>query len=265
MLQVFLGWSGDRSKAVADALHAWIPRVLQSVKPWFSEQDINAGTEWDNVLSEGINQSSIGILCITPECQVSPWLLFEAGVLAKKVDNEQLVIPYLIDMKKGDLKPPLSRFQMVEADEAGTFKMIESINKVLGKDQISDEILKETFSLFWKKLDNQLAQLSTPVVQSPRREPGEKIDELLELVRSATRYQSPSRQTLSDQDVRSIALAVINNLPSTNWSFPGTASSSVMGAPSHLPRTDSPITLEKPLSAIATSATATNVTQAHLT
>ena len=42
-MKVFISWSGTRSKALANALHKWLPMVLQYVEPWVSDSDIDAG------------------------------------------------------------------------------------------------------------------------------------------------------------------------------------------------------------------------------
>ena len=35
-MKIFISWSGTTSRAVAEALHAWLPKVLQGVEPFLS-------------------------------------------------------------------------------------------------------------------------------------------------------------------------------------------------------------------------------------
>ena len=46
-MDVFISWSGDRSKYVAECLKTWLKRVIQMVSPWVSSENILAGARWN--------------------------------------------------------------------------------------------------------------------------------------------------------------------------------------------------------------------------
>lgn len=92
---VFISWSGERSRWVADALRDWLPAVLQSVKPWMSA-DIKKGTRGQTTISDKLDKVKVGIVCLTPENLQEPWILFEAGALSKAVDKNSYVCTYLL-------------------------------------------------------------------------------------------------------------------------------------------------------------------------
>lgn len=50
-LKVFISWSGAKTKsfAVAEALNAWLPTVINSVEPWISSEG-RSGLKWNQQL-----------------------------------------------------------------------------------------------------------------------------------------------------------------------------------------------------------------------
>ena len=91
-MKVFIGWSGAVSRQVAELLRDWLPKVIQVLEPWMSEQDIGKGARWSAEVAHNLQEARVGILCITPENLQSTWIHFEAGALSKVV-GESLVCP----------------------------------------------------------------------------------------------------------------------------------------------------------------------------
>jgi TIR domain len=109
-MKVFVSWSGERSRLLAQALHSWLPLVLHYVKPWLSDADVSAGDRWATVVAKELETSNFGIICVTPENLNSPWVLFEAGALAKAMQGAK-VIPLLFNLEFSDISGPLAQFQ----------------------------------------------------------------------------------------------------------------------------------------------------------
>ena len=82
-MKVFLSWSGERSKAVAELLNNWLCCVIQAARPWISTRDIDRGALWFSEINEQLQDTSVGIICLTQENKNKPWILFEAGALTK--------------------------------------------------------------------------------------------------------------------------------------------------------------------------------------
>ncbi len=162
-MDVFISWSGERSKYVAESLSVWLKRVIQVVRPWMSSEDILAGARWNPEIAKRLEQSAFGIVCVTPENLTAPWLTFESGALAKTIDQKTRVCPYLIDMNEIGPQHPLSQFQCKRAVEDETYDIVRSIHATLVATDASIDLtesqVKEQFEQWWPKLSERLAAL----------------------------------------------------------------------------------------------------------
>ena len=189
-MKVFISWSGERARAVAESLRDWLPDVIQSVEPWVSSEDIGAGERWNTQIAKELSETRFGIICVTPENQQAPWLLFETGALAKTIEDTN-VCPYLIGLGKSDLKPgPLTQFQAMDANEKETWKLIRTMNNSSGGEQLEEMRLQRIFERSWSILEESLSSL--PEIKQnvePRRDNEAMTEEILELVREIARKQ----------------------------------------------------------------------------
>ena len=85
-MQVFLSSSGERSKKVAELLSQWLPQVIQALEPFLSTT-IEKGRRWNTEIAERLADAPVGIVCVTRDNRRAPWLLFEAGAMAKPKDG----------------------------------------------------------------------------------------------------------------------------------------------------------------------------------
>lgn len=168
---VFISWSGERSRIMAQSLRTWLPNVIQRVKPWVSTRDLWKGVLWDRELAVILEKINVGILCVTRENPKEPWLLFEAGSLAKI--GKARVFPLLLDMEFDELSEPLQKFHSVKSEKDDIFQMLDSINNVVDGDRLSNEMLQEAFDMWWPKLDEQLKKIP-PSDKEPPEPPSEK-------------------------------------------------------------------------------------------
>jgi hypothetical protein len=157
-VNVFLSWSGPRSRAVASALHDWLPYVINALRPWMSAVDIESGQRWNAQIASQLAESAVGILCLTKENTAAPWLLFEAGALSKALDNA-FVCPYLLNHAPSAISGPLAQFQAVMADKAGTKRLLQTLNRALGSGGLSDARLERGFETWWPELERTLASI----------------------------------------------------------------------------------------------------------
>src|SRR5450432_2782908 len=122
---VFISWSGKNTKShmVADALRRWLEQVIQGCNPWMSSQDIEPGERWFRELFTQLDNLNVGIICVTKTNQGEPWLNFEAGALAKQLNddyaNASRVCPLLIDLNENDVTGPMKLLHMMPLNEKG--------------------------------------------------------------------------------------------------------------------------------------------------
>jgi hypothetical protein len=127
-MKVFISWSGDYSKQLAEVIRWWLPHVLQFTKPYFTPADIEKGARWDNEISVELEQSQIGIIAMTAENRSSPWIMFEAGAISKVVEEKARVCPIIFGIKKTDLVGPLASFMATEFNRAEVRQLLTTIN-----------------------------------------------------------------------------------------------------------------------------------------
>ncbi|MFL9890220.1 TIR domain-containing protein [Paraburkholderia sp. RL17-381-BIF-C] len=189
-MKIFISWSGDRSRYIAEALREWLPKVMQTVKPWMSDADIFAGSRWLNEVSSELATTNFGLLCVTPENQSNAWLLFEAGALSKAL-NEASVCPLLYEMAPSQLSGPLAQFQANPLTRDGMRRIVTTINRALQVGELAQADLDESFDVWWPRLEARLA--STPVADQKvpaARSTDEILDELVTNTREQIRREN---------------------------------------------------------------------------
>jgi hypothetical protein len=194
-MKVFISWSGERSQALATELHQWLPLVLHYIEPWLSKADIDAGDRWGLELGKELTESNFGVSCVTKDNVLAPWLLFEAGAIAKSVDAGKL-IPLLLDIDFKDLSGPLTQFQAKKAEQQGILELVESINNSAAS-PVPEARLKQLFGALWPDLESKIAAIpvSNTSVKVTRPE-GEILEELVASVRAV---ESRFRDVIDDE------------------------------------------------------------------
>jgi len=186
-MNVFISWSGPRSKAVAEVLTAWLKCVIQSVKPWISTQDLDSGTIWFNEINDQLKTTSIGIICITQENKNNPWILFETGALAKGLENGR-IYTFLIDLEEKDLTPPLSQFNHTfPLNFESMKKLVASLNRLAMTAALDAQTLEKVFSIYWNQFQLEFKQAledHKPGKKVDKRSGDDILDEILINVRS---------------------------------------------------------------------------------
>jgi len=188
-MKVFISWSGKTSKALAEILREWLPSVIQAVKPYFSPDDITKGSRWNTEVSKELEESGVGIICLTRDNLVEPWIMFEAGALSKNLDKSR-VCPILFDVDPTDIKGPLVQFQASRFNKEDIKKVLKMINLQLGDTKLPSQVLDDVFHMWWPKLNEKVQQAlskSDTTDKHTMRSERDLLEEILTLTRSLRR------------------------------------------------------------------------------
>jgi len=216
-MKVFISWSGERSKAVGDLLDWWLQCVLQAVEPWMSSKDIDRGSLWFSEINKELKEMTIGIICLTNSNKDKPWILFEAGALAKGLTTNR-VCTFLIDLTPVDIKDPLAQFNHTMPEKESLWGLVRTLNKELGEHQLKEKVLGKVFATYWPQFETEFMAIikntddSEPVV---KRNEQDILLELLSMSRSLDkRIRNLERKPRheSDYSIGSIENSAILNI-----------------------------------------------------
>jgi hypothetical protein len=201
-MKVFISWSGERSQLLAQALHGWLPLVLHYVQPWLSEADVAAGDRWAQAIAKELETSNFGVICVTPENLTSPWVLFEAGALAKSMQGTK-VIPLLFNREFSDISGPLAQFQAKKFERAGLAEVVHSINQST-PEPIPEDRARQLFNALWPELEKQLDNIPEEAPTEKHMRPAHEIlEELVTGVRGLDVRFRDLESSVTDQGPRS--------------------------------------------------------------
>jgi len=112
-MKVFVTWSGDLGREVADAIRDLWPDVISDLDVAMSLSQREFSVARFAASAEALPACCAAVIIVTRESQESPWLQFEAGTLATSITAAKTTL-LLLDLNKADLLGPLAMFESVE-------------------------------------------------------------------------------------------------------------------------------------------------------
>jgi hypothetical protein len=167
---------------LAEALIEWLPLVLPYTKPWVSKSDIQSGERWSISIANELQDSNFGIICVTRDNLTAPWILFEAGAIAKSMEDGRL-IPLLLDLDFKEISGPLAQFQAKKADLDGIKELVLDLNKVAPTKEPEDRLILR-FDPLYSWIQTKINEIPVIGPQKPTRSQGEILEELVAGVRN---------------------------------------------------------------------------------
>ncbi len=194
-MKIFISWSKQPSREIADFLQSWLKKAIQATQPWMSQNDIESGTRWRREIGENLNDTNYGLVVVTPENLQSEWLMYESGALAKSIEDSR-VVPLVFDMKPSDIPTsnPLSEFQAREFTDEGIRKLLVDINTALPNEtRLDPDTLSSSTEMYLPELLAKMDDIKSRP-QASRTNTGrttnDMVPEILMAVRELQRSQN---------------------------------------------------------------------------
>jgi len=179
-MKVFISWSGEKSKEYAKALKEWIEQCIQSVEVFFSPDDIEKGTNWNATLIKELSETNFGIICLTSENVVAPWLHFEAGAISKMLSSKVAVLA--TDISISEIVGPLSTYQATKLEKEDLYKLLQSINSEI-EHPLEIKKLEKCFEVFYNDFENKISVINSQKNIVKKEKKKDINEEILQLVR----------------------------------------------------------------------------------
>ena len=212
-MRVFISWSGELSQSIAKELSEWLPSIIQSVEVFYSPEDIKKGENWDSRLTNELQNSKYGIVCLTQENVSAPWIHFEAGALSKTLDAR--VSALMVNVVTSDIQGPLSRFQATKLERDDFYQLLVSINEV-SDSPINEKVLQKSFDAIWDKMYDNISEIIKQKASrgekntQQNKEENSILEEILQLIRKQDSIISNPEKLLPIDYLEYVNQKVIN-------------------------------------------------------
>ena len=192
-MKVFLSWSGNRSKEVASLLSDWLCCVIQAARPWISTRDLDRGSLWFGEINDQLKDTTVGIICLTQENKARPWILFEAGALAKGLSTSR-VCTLLIDRDPKDIEDPLAQFNHTFPTCDSIYGLVKTLNSTLGASGLDIRVLDQVFKTYWPQFEEKFKVILEQTESHAPSKPRPKEDVLGEILENTRLMSSRIRR-----------------------------------------------------------------------
>lgn len=160
-MDIFISWSGDRSKRIAEALRDWFIKACAGSRPFVSE-DIAKGDIWWNALQDALGRGGLAILVLTSESQHSTWVHFEAGSFFGKAGQNR-VCPLLMDPAMTNLGGPLAKLQSTVWTQKDFSRLFDLVHEGCGG---NIHARKDVYDKWWPEIAANVSAISTETESS---------------------------------------------------------------------------------------------------
>lgn len=123
-IRIFLSWSKNKSKELAEATKKFIESSLGNSIEFFFSPEMYKGTCVDNEIHKNLLSSDICLVCITSDNFKNPWLMYESGVVYganhNNMELDGIVVPILFERIpewSSWVDKPLNRYVPIQIED----------------------------------------------------------------------------------------------------------------------------------------------------
>ena len=159
-----------------------------------SQHDLESGSRWALELARELGDSSFGLVCLTRDNLLNPWLLFEAGALTKHLEGRACAL-LLNGLGATDVSMPLAQFQNRAFSKEEFITLVRDLNR-RQEQPLDGEQLALVFDKWWPDLEREYAAVASRSINSSVSLPSRDEREILEEILLRIRDLSPGSANL---------------------------------------------------------------------
>lgn len=191
-INIFISWSGARSQYAAKAFCKFFKLFFRDFRAEvYLSTGTEKGVEWYIKMEEAMKTADFGFLLLTREnCEdVSPWMMYEAGVLSETTGKDR-VMTFLLNTSSDNIPGPLRRIQSTAFDSEEITSLVVRMYR-LHKEKYhlpdegrydSDEMLRTYARAFYVELERELQTAAAmKIPDHPAEQERERTEKLLRL------------------------------------------------------------------------------------
>ncbi|OII10511.1 hypothetical protein BIU97_10310 [Curtobacterium sp. MCBA15_009] len=180
-MKIFISWSGEPERAVAEALKAALPTLCAvEVDVFVSSKSIAKGADGIEVINAELRSAAYGVVLISKSNQEAPWLNYEGGWLASLGCPVSTV---LLDLRISDITTPLAPRQATNfEDENDMADLLKQVATAANKN-LPDQAFEALLAVVWPSIRDSWKPLEGDDGNEPIRSDSDMLSELVERVR----------------------------------------------------------------------------------
>ena len=160
---------------------------------------MDRGSLWFGEINDQLKDTTVGIICLTQENKTRPWILFEAGALAKGLSTSR-VCTLLIDLEPRDIEDPLAQFNHTLPTKESIHALVKTLNNALGATGLDMRVLDQVFETYWQQFSDRFEAILEETISTEPTKPRPKEDMLGEILENTRLMSSRIRKLEAEID-----------------------------------------------------------------